>query len=162
MDSRPLRITFAVATTVDVIETVTLPARRSDPYITDERLDANCIYAAVNDSRYEVVNDAARPWRVGDTFVDETGVGRKVEAARQIGSRGAQSGARGSWWRGPSHEGGLSSLLRALDGRPRRRRPPPMFGVRSSLHPSTTTPTSPTLAIQALRHLRDSHSHQRT
>ena len=66
----------------------TVPARRYDPPVRDEVQATNGAYFAINDSRYLVRLDPANPWKVGDTFTDEAGQGRRV-----VGVRNAQQQA---------------------------------------------------------------------
>ena len=70
-----------------------VPARRYDPSLRDEVTAGNGKYFGIDDSRWQVRQDAVNPWRVLDTFVDETGQRRRVVGVRNSQQQGHISGA---------------------------------------------------------------------
>ena len=67
-----------------VTVTQTVPARRYDPQVRDETTTSDGKYFGIDDSRWQVRQDAVNPWRVLDTFVDETGQRRRVVGVRHL------------------------------------------------------------------------------
>ena len=59
-----------------------VPARRYDPALRDETRTGDGKYFGIDDSHWTVRQDAVNPWRVLDTFVDETGQRRRVVGVR--------------------------------------------------------------------------------
>ena len=76
-----------------VTVTQTVPARRYDPSLRDEVTAGNGKYFGIDDSRWTVRQDAVNPWRVLDTFVDETGQRRRVVGVRNAQQQGHIAGA---------------------------------------------------------------------
>ncbi len=76
-------------------QTVTqhVPARRYDPSLRDEVTAGNGKYFGIDDSRWQVRQDAVNPWLVNDVFTDETGQRRRVVGVRNAQQQGHISGA---------------------------------------------------------------------
>ena len=62
----------------------TVPARRYDPPVRDETRTADGKYFGIDDSRWQVRQDAVNPWLVNDVFTDETGQRRRVVGVRHL------------------------------------------------------------------------------
>ena len=76
-------------------QTVTqhVPARRYDPSLRDEVTAGNGKYFGIDDSRWQVRQDAVNPWQVTDVFVDEEGQRRRVVGVRHLQQQGHVAGA---------------------------------------------------------------------
>lgn len=73
--------------------TQTIPARRYDPGVRDEVKSTDGSYFEINDSRYLVRQDTTNPWKVTDTFLDESGATRRVVGIRNHQQQGHVDGA---------------------------------------------------------------------
>ena len=73
--------------------TQTIPARRFDPQVRDEVTAGNGKYFGIDDSRWQVRQDAVNPWLVNDYFTDEEGQRRRIIAVRHLQQQAHISGA---------------------------------------------------------------------
>ena len=73
--------------------TQTIPARRFDPQLRDETRTSDGKYFGIDDSRWQVRQDAVNPWLVNDVFTDEEGQRRRVVGVRHLQQQAHISGA---------------------------------------------------------------------
>ena len=71
----------------------TVPARRYEPSLRDETTTSDGKYFGIDDSRWQVRQDAVNPWLVNDVFTDEEGQRRRVVGVRHLQQQGHVAGA---------------------------------------------------------------------